>query len=95
MLLSGHDGSDANETNANEKRASMCPPRCENRRCGPKLFDVTADNPPRYCGIAVKRSRSNWRVSYWFWVIPMNTVLQHRRVTDPLDAPWRKPADGC
>ena len=38
---------------------------------------------PRYCGIAVKRSRSNWRVSYWFWVIPMNTVLQHRRVTDP------------
>ena len=37
----------------------------------------------RYCSIAVKRSRSNWRVSYWFWVIPMNTVLQHRRVTDP------------
>ena len=88
MLLSGHDGSDANETNANEKRASMCPPRCENRRCGPKLFDVTADNPRRpilrrYCGIAAKRSRGNW-----FWVIPMNTVLQHPRVTTrALDAP--------
>ena len=38
MLLSGHDGSDANETNANEKRASMCPPRCENRRCETKAF---------------------------------------------------------
>jgi hypothetical protein len=48
MLLSGHDGSDANETNANEKRASMCPPRCENRRCGPKLFDVTENPQGRY-----------------------------------------------
>ena len=43
MLLSGHDGSDANETNANEKRASM-PQRNDEDKIEKREQDNTDDD---------------------------------------------------